>query len=215
MIGQSGCHRRCLPVPAALLRIHRERERLDWTRDIVDPVFPGTRRPERVQLLGIGQSFAHQAPVHLTRCQVRPLHIGRMRTDQRLHGLRLTVDHLNRNPDQPTARTGFDDLKILPLRLGTFDGRWSADATVFRHLPPSFEECLPIITFPIRRHRWWYIRMPAVFELGHQLVGDHLLGLADRAPNPQARIGIQRYAAPEGAALVLLRAPPFSPLWPT
>ena len=32
---------------------------------------------------------------------------------------------------------------------------------------------------------------------------------------PQARIAIQRYAAPEGAAAVLLHAPPFSPLWPT
>ncbi len=180
-----------------------------------DPVFPSTRRREGVQLLGIRPGFAHQAPVHLTRCQVRPLYIGSMRTDQRLHGLRLTVDHLDRDPDQATARPGLDDLKILPLRLGAFDGRWSADATLFGHLPPGLEERLPILTFPIRRHRRRRIRMPTVFELGHQLVGDQFLGLADRAPNTQARIGIQRYAAPAGTALVRCLVPPFSPLWPT
>ena len=138
-----------------------------------------------------------------------------MRTDCGFHSLGITIDHFDRDPDQATARTGLDDLKILPLRLGAFDGRWSADASVFGHLPPGLKERLAIITFPIRRHRWWRIRMPAVFELGHQLVGDHLLGLANRAPNPQARIGIQRYAAPEGTALVRFLAPPFSPLWPT
>jgi hypothetical protein len=57
--------------------------------------------------------------------------------------------------------------------------------------------------------------MAPIFELGHQIAGDLLLGLADRAPYTQARIGIQGYAAPEGAALVLLRVPAFSPLWPT
>jgi hypothetical protein len=138
-----------------------------------------------------------------------------MRTDQSLHALRLTLDHLDRDPDQATARTGLDDVKILPLRLGAFEGRWSANATVVGRPPPGLEERLAILTFPIGRHRRWCIRMPAVFELADQLVGDHLLGLADRAPNPQARIGSQGYAAPEGAAIVLLLAAPFSPLWPT
>jgi hypothetical protein len=57
--------------------------------------------------------------------------------------------------------------------------------------------------------------MSPILELGHQIVGDLLLGLADRAPNTEARITIQGYAAPEGAALILFLAPPFSPLWPT
>ena len=57
--------------------------------------------------------------------------------------------------------------------------------------------------------------MATVFELGHQIVGDLLLGLANRPPNPETRITIQGYAAPEGAALVRFLAPPFSPLWPT
>jgi hypothetical protein len=57
--------------------------------------------------------------------------------------------------------------------------------------------------------------MAAIFELGHQIAGDRFLGLADRASDPETRIGIERYATPEGAALVLFLAPPFSPLWPT
>jgi hypothetical protein len=57
--------------------------------------------------------------------------------------------------------------------------------------------------------------MAAIFELGHQIAGDLLLGLTDRRPHPQAGVAIQRYAAPEAAAVVLLRMPPFSRLWPT
>jgi hypothetical protein len=57
--------------------------------------------------------------------------------------------------------------------------------------------------------------MAPIFELRHQIVGNLLLGLANRAPDSQARIAIQRYAAPEGATIILLFAPPFSPLWPT
>ena len=57
--------------------------------------------------------------------------------------------------------------------------------------------------------------MSSIFELRHQIAGHLFLGLADRAPNPETRIGVQGYAAPEGAALILLLVPPFSPLWPT
>ena len=57
--------------------------------------------------------------------------------------------------------------------------------------------------------------MASIFELRHQIAGDFFLGLADRAPYTEARITIQGYAAPEGAAIILLLVPPFSPLWPT
>jgi hypothetical protein len=57
--------------------------------------------------------------------------------------------------------------------------------------------------------------MTPIFELSQQIVGDLFLSLGDRAPHAQARITIQRYAAPEAAAAVLLFVPPFSPLWPT
>ena len=57
--------------------------------------------------------------------------------------------------------------------------------------------------------------MSPSFELAHQIVGNLLLGLANRTSNPQAGIHIQGYTAPEGAALVGFNIPPFSPLLPT
>src|SRR5262245_11255939 len=107
-----------------------------------------------------------------------------MRADNLRNAIWITVDHLDRDPDQATPRTGLDDLQILPLRLGTFDGRWSAHATIFRYLSPSLDQRLAIIAFPICRHRRRHIRMAPIFELGHQIAGDLLLGLADRAPYP-------------------------------
>ena len=57
--------------------------------------------------------------------------------------------------------------------------------------------------------------MASVFELFHQIVGNLFLGLTNRAADTQARIHVQRYAAPEGAALVGFGIAPFSPLLPT
>ena len=107
-----------------------------------------------------------------------------MRADNLRHAIWITLDQLDRDPDQATPRTGLDDLQILPLRLGRFDSRWSAHATVLGYLSPGLEERLAIITFPIRRHRRRHIRMAPIFALGHQIAGDLLLGLADRTPYP-------------------------------
>ncbi len=192
--------------------MHPDRERLAWTCAMVDPVFPGTRRRERVQLLGIGPGFPHQAPVHLARGQVGSLHRGGMRTDHGRHASGITLDHFDRDPAQATPRTGLDHRKLRPLLLGAFDGRWSAHAAVFRYLPPGLDQRLAIITFSISRHRRRRIRMPPIVALGQQIARDLRLGLADRAPNAQARSGIQRYAAPEGAAVICRRTPPFSPV---
>src|SRR5262249_51212200 len=162
-----------------------------------------------------GEGFPHQAPIHLARGQIGPLHVGGMRADDVRHGLDITVNHLDRDTNQATARAGLDDLEILPLLLGAFESRWSAHPTIFRYLPPRVEQRLAIIAFAIGRHGRRRIGMAPVFELGHQIVGDLLLGLANRPSNPETCIAIQRYAAPEGAAIVLLGVPPFSPLWPT
>ncbi len=74
---------------------------------------------------------------------------------------------------------------------------------------------LAVAAFAISRHRWRTIRMPAAFELRHQLVSDRLLGCSDRAADTQPRVPIQRYAAPEGTALGSFSIAPFSPLLPT
>jgi hypothetical protein len=180
-----------------------------------DPILPSARRPERVQLLGIGEGFPNQPPVHLARREIGALDIGCMRADDVWHSLGITVDDLDRDSYQATPRPGLDDLQILPLRLGALDAWWSAHSTIVRYLPPRVDQRLPIIAFPIGRHGRRRLGMSPILELGHQIVGDLLLGLADRAPNTEARITIQGYAAPEGAALILFLAPPFSPLWPT
>ena len=54
VIGQASFHRRCLRLPPPLPVMHPDRERLERTREIVNPVFPGARRRKRIQLLGIG-----------------------------------------------------------------------------------------------------------------------------------------------------------------
>src|SRR5436190_9618908 len=105
-----------------------------------------------------------------------------MRADDVRHAIRITVDHLDRHTNQATARPGLDDLEILPLWLRALEGRWSSYPTIVRYSPPSLDQCLAILAFPIRRHGRRRIRMAPIFELGHQIVGDLLLGLADRGP---------------------------------
>ena len=57
--------------------------------------------------------------------------------------------------------------------------------------------------------------MPALLELGHQVVCNLFLTLANRTPDTQTRIHIQGYAAPERATLIGFGIAPFSPLLPT
>ncbi len=54
--------------------------------------------------------------------------------------------------------------------------------------------------------------MPTRFELGHQS-GRHLFFvLPNGSPDPQARVDVYDGPSPEGATVVLLWMPPFSPL---
>jgi hypothetical protein len=76
-------------------------------------------------------------------------------------------------------------------------------------------EPIGVITFAICCKCGWHIRMAAVAELGHQLLGDRLLGLVYLPPDAQTGVHIQSYAAPEAAARVAFRIAPFSPLLPT
>ena len=73
------------------------------------------------------------------------------------------------------ARSFFDNLDVLPVGLRLFTTRWSPAALIGRNLPPHIEEGRPIVTFAIGRHRWRLVRMPTVFELGHQVVRKVLL----------------------------------------
>ena len=57
--------------------------------------------------------------------------------------------------------------------------------------------------------------MTPLLEVGHQLLRYLLLGLAHGAANTQPGIHIQRYATPDGAALLAFGIPPLSPLLPT
>ena len=57
--------------------------------------------------------------------------------------------------------------------------------------------------------------MTPLLELSHQLVRHLFLSLANGTADAQARIHIQGYAAPEGAALLAFGIAPLSPLLPT
>jgi len=149
-----------------------------------DPILPSARRRECVHRLGIGAGFPYQAPIHLARRQIGSLDIGRMRADAVRHSLGITIDHLDRDPNQAPPRAGRDDLQLRPLLLGALDGWWSADPTIVRYLPPRVDQRRPIRAFPIRRQRRRCLGMAPILALGHQSVGDRFLGLADRAPNP-------------------------------
>jgi len=84
-----------------------------------------------------------------------------------------------------------------------------------REPAPAIKQGGSLVACAIGRHRWRRLGMPTVFELGHQVVCNLLLGLANRRSTPQPRIHIPGYAAPEGARFVGFSLAPFSPLVPT
>src|SRR5687768_13821044 len=111
----------------------------------------------------------------------------------------------------PVARSLFDNLDILPLRLRLLAARRSATALIRGGLSPRVDQGGAIVAFAIGRHGGWCLGMPTLFELLHQVVRDIFLGLANRTSDAQPGIHIQGYAAPEGTALVSFGIAPFSP----
>jgi len=138
-----------------------------------------------------------------------------MPAQQRQHVTRVSIDHLDLHTRDAIARSLFDNLNILPLRLRLFTARRSTTALLHGKLSPLLNQGSAIIAFAISRQGRRRLRMPTVFELGHQVVRDLLLTLANRTPDTQTRIHIQSYAAPEAATLVGFGIAPFSPLLPT
>jgi len=55
----------------------------------------------------------------------------------------------------------------------------------------------------------------SIFELLHQGLRDFCFGFCNGAPDAQPGVGLDGRPAPEGAAVGLFLAPPFSPVWPT
>src|SRR5262249_43118650 len=157
----------------------------------------------------------HQASIHLPTGQVGPFDIRRMPAHQIQHLGWITVDDLDMYTRDPIAASLFDNLDILPVQLRLFATGWPPTPLIGRNLPPGLDQRRAIIAFAIGRHSRWMVRMPALLELGHQVVCNLFLGLANRTTDAQTRIHIQGYAAPEGAALVGKGIAPFSPLLPT
>src|SRR6266542_3469171 len=207
MAGERDCQRRC-PSFTATCKVLTERVKTH------DPILPGTGGLEHGALLRERQGFPHQAPVHLPARQIRPLDVGGMRTYLRTNLLGSTIHHLDRHAREAIAGSVFDDLEIVPIRLRLF-ARWRAALpAILRHLAPRFNQRIAVAALAISRHRRRGVGMPATLQLGHQGRSDLLLGLGDCSTNPQAGVALDGDAAPEGAAIVLFRPPPFSPLWP-
>jgi len=138
-----------------------------------------------------------------------------MAAQERQHLGRITLDDLDMHLRDTVALSFFDNLDGVPLRLRLFTPWWSPAALIGWKLPARIEERRAIVAFAIGRHRRRRLRMPAVFELRHQVVRNLLLTLTNRRPYAEATIHIECYAAPEGAALVGFGIAAFSPLLPT
>ena len=113
------------------------------------------------------------------------------------------------------ARSFFDNLDLLPLRLRLLAHRGAPATLIGGDLPPPLNRGCAIVAFAIARHRGRRLSLPTVFELSHQVVCKVLFRLANRTSDTQPRIYIQRYATPEGATFIGFGIAPFSPLLPT
>src|SRR5262249_18816575 len=102
-----------------------------------------------------------------------------------------------------------------PIRSWLLMFRRASLTAVSRHCAPSFNHGFTVSAFAVGRQRRRHDRMATLLELPHQGLRDFLFGLSDGAPDPEARVGLKRRAAPEGAPLRPFWPPFFSPLWPT
>ena len=138
-----------------------------------------------------------------------------MTADQIQHLTRFTIDDLDMHARDTVARSFFDNLDILPIKVRLLTTRRSPATLIGGNLPPRLKEGNSIVAFAIGRHRGRRLGMPTVFELEHQVVCNLLFRLANRTSDTQPRIYIQRYATPEGATFIGFGIAPFSPLLPT
>src|SRR5437763_1606695 len=116
---------------------------------------------------------------------MRTFYIGRVLAEQGSHLFRVAVDDVRMDRDEPTARTLFNDLQIVPIGTRLLVGRGSASPSVFGDLSPSGEHRLTIASFPIGRQSWRSLRMPTVLELRHQLEGHFFLRFGNGPSNTQ------------------------------
>ncbi len=94
---------------------------------------------------------------------------------------RISVDHLDGNAGEPIPRAMLDDLDVLPVGLWLFSCRWFSSSLVLWYLTLCFNHRFSIAAFPVCSHRWRMVRMPAILQLYHQLVGNLALILSDRS----------------------------------
>jgi hypothetical protein len=134
---------------------------------------------------------------------------------QSQHLIHVTLHHRDLDARQLRPGALFDHLHVLPVRLRLFASWWSATPLLDWHLAPGLDHSGAVVALAVSCHRRWPVGMAAVFELPHEFVGHLLFGFANRASDTQPRVHIQRYAAPEGAALGSFGIAPFSPVLPT
>jgi len=127
----------------------------------------------------------------------------------------VAIDDFDLDLENLTARAMLDHLQVMPTLPGLIVDRWAAALSLRRHLTPGLDQRFSVSAFAIGRHWRRGVRVAAFFELLHQLERDFFFGLRDRTPDSEPGVGLQGRPAPEGATVWFLRAPPFSPLWPT
>src|SRR5256885_418884 len=116
---------------------------------------------------------------------MRAFDIGRLFSQQSPHLLRIAINHLCMNGNEPTARALFDDLQIVPIWTWLLVGRRSASPPIFGDLSPRLYHRLPVATFPIGCHSWRGRGVAARLELGHQLEGHFFLRFGNGPSNAQ------------------------------
>src|SRR5438477_8360594 len=73
---------------------------------------------------------------------MRAFDIGRLFSQQSPHLLRIAINHLCMNGNEPTARSLFDDLQRVPIWTRLLVGRRSASPPIFGDLSPRLSHRL-------------------------------------------------------------------------